>query len=289
MIKFDATPTQALRGLGWQGRHLLLLPGGPRLRDKLALTPFFAKTRPRVHWMTGDPNFGDRLSEGVAAWILGQRPVWVSARFKGKVLAVGSIIHRWQPGDYVWGSGGIIDQRLVAPESVTVLAVRGPLTRALIEGTDVPPVYGDPALLTPMFHRTSVEVRYRVGIVPHYRDLPHASVTDPAILVIDVRRPWEEVVDAIRSCEAILSSSLHGLIISEAYSIPASWIRITGNVAGGNFKFNDYYLGTGRDETEPTPFEQGLDKALSRLRPPLRWDPGPLVRVAKQLRSRSAD
>jgi len=28
--------------------------------------------------------------------------------------------------------------------------------------------------------------------------------------------------------------------------IPAAWIRLSDNVAGGDFKFDDYYLGSGR-------------------------------------------
>ena len=41
----------------------------------------------------------------------------------------------------------------------------------------------------------------------------------PDILVIDLSnyRHWHDIIDQICSCQAILSSSLHGLIIAEAY------------------------------------------------------------------------
>lgn len=39
----------------------------------------------------------------------------------------------------------------------------------------------------------------------------------------------------------ILSSSLHGIIFSHAYGIPAYHIEFHDLLDNGNFKFNDYY------------------------------------------------
>lgn len=106
---------------------------------------------------------------------------------------------------------------------------------------------------------------------------------DPAILVIDVSNPWTEVVDAIRSSDVVLSSSLHGLIVAEAYGIPASWIRISDRLQGGSFKFNDYYLATGRAEREPTRWNGNLNEAVQRVAPKLEFDPQPLLDAAKRI------
>ena len=38
--------------------------------------------------------------------------------------------------------------------------------------------------------------------------------------IIDPTQDWKTVVDEMTSCKAILSSSLHGLVVSDAYSIP---------------------------------------------------------------------
>ena len=38
----------------------------------------------------------------------------------------------------------------------------------------------------------------------------------------------------------IFSTSLHGLIISHAYGIPAIWIK-AGNIGTDGFKFKDYF------------------------------------------------
>src|SRR5699024_7687362 len=50
----------------------------------------------------------------------------------------------------------------------------------------------------------------------------------------------EEVVKQICSCEYILSTSLHGLIVAHAYSIPALWLK-KGYIDTDGFKFKDYF------------------------------------------------
>lgn len=42
------------------------------------------------------------------------------------------------------------------------------------------------------------------------------------------------------------SSLLHGIILAEAYGIPAIYLK--DNKINQDFKFNDYYCGTGRSE-----------------------------------------
>jgi pyruvyltransferase len=44
---------------------------------------------------------------------------------------------------------------------------------------------------------------------------------DPQVRVIDPRRPWRTVVDEIAASDVVISSSLHGVIVAEAYGIPA--------------------------------------------------------------------
>ncbi len=51
----------------------------------------------------------------------------------------------------------------------------------------------------------------------------------------------EGLVDDILSCEVILSSSLHGIIFSHAYGVPAYHVQFTDFFKNGNFKFADYY------------------------------------------------
>ena len=62
---------------------------------------------------------------------------------------------------------------------------------------------------------------------------------------------WQNVIDQIRSCEYIISSSLHGLIVSDAYNIPNVWIKVSEKVIGGEFKFKDYFSGVNREYKLP--------------------------------------
>jgi len=269
-----ASPVSVLSGV--RGAH--------RIREIFLRSRLLAPCSLRVYWCAGVPNFGDQLSASVVEWAAGVPVTWVPRRYERKILGVGSILHRaLAPDDCVWGSGLIRDEVISPPVGVTFLAVRGPLTRENIRA-DVPEVFGDPALLLPQFHAHSVEVRYSVGIVPHYVDYAVVDNDDPSVCVVDVTRSWEDVVDEIRSCELIVSSSLHGVIVAEAYGIPAVWVRISDGVIGGSFKFHDYLLATGRDPAPPIEWEQGLAEAVRSPLPPMEFDAEPLLASAKRLR-----
>ena len=55
-----------------------------------------------------------------------------------------------------------------------------------------------------------------------------------------------DVCRDISGCERILSSSLHGLIIADSFSIPNRRIGFYNNLKGGDFKFEDYASALGR-------------------------------------------
>ena len=159
----------------------------------------------------------------------------------------------------VWGAGIIDDTKDLPTHPKKVLAVRGPLTRQYLldKGIECPAIYGDPALLVPKIYYPSIEKRYKLGIIPHYSDYDSPLLDklkqDPDVLFIKMEgyHKWTDVVDMILSCESIVSSSLHGLILSEAYQIPNCWIEIKGKLLGGHFKFHDFFLSIGRDRLFP--------------------------------------
>jgi pyruvyltransferase len=116
-------------------------------------------------------------------------------------------------------------------------------------GIDCPRVYGDPALLVPLWFWPDVRRTHEVGIViRHSEHLWRDAVTpDGPVRIIDFgSADLEAVTREILSCRTIISSSLHGLVIADAYGIPNAWLGTDGRVGGsrpngGEFKYLDYF------------------------------------------------
>jgi pyruvyltransferase len=107
--------------------------------------------------------------------------------------------------------------------------------------------------------------KYRLGIVPHYVDKGSPEVerlrASPDVRIIDIEGGILEVIDQINSCENVVSSSLHGMIVADAYGIPSAWVTMSGRVAGEGFKFRDYLASVGRDGMEAYPVVKGTSAA----------------------------
>lgn len=158
----------------------------------------------------------------------------------------------------VWGAGVIDPSKPLKHKPIKVLAVRGPLSRKYLldHGVECPEIYGDPALLMPQVYMPKSEKKFKLGIIPHYDDFDNPALDhlkrDSSIHFIRLEgyKKWTDVLDQIASCEYIVSSSLHGIIISEAYGIPNLWVDISGKLIGGHFKFHDFFLSIGVDRKE---------------------------------------
>ena len=91
-------------------------------------------------------------------------------------LVIGSILTFYPlKNATIWGSGIINDTEIdnIQGKPKKVLAVRGPRTRKILLelGIDCPEIYGDPALLMPLFYKTSQIKKYKLGIIPHMKDI----------------------------------------------------------------------------------------------------------------------
>lgn len=192
----------------------------------------------KVWWASGTPNFGDILTPYVLDYF-GIK--WeFSSNFD--TICIGSIAKHANTGTTVLGSGIISKSQKLCP-TANWRFVRGPITRnRIIEcGGSCPAIYGDPALLLPMFCDESKK-EYEIGIVPHYVDYNLAVEMFPSHKIINLKnRNPLEVAKEITKCKKIISSSLHGIIAANAYGIPAAWIKLSNNLKGDGTKFLDYF------------------------------------------------
>ena len=196
-------------------------------------------------------NFGDAIAPIILNHFTGDDIEFADRETKGKIISIGSVIYAVREGDTVWGTGLIEDKQITLPQA-EFLAVRGHLTKDRC-GLDVN-VFGDPGLLLPLIYFPNVEKKYKIGIIPHYTDKKFVEENIEKredTLVIDIQGDWKKVIEDILSCEMIVSSSLHGVIVPEAYGISVMWAVWTDNLIGGQFKFQDYFSGTGRGKQKP--------------------------------------
>lgn len=236
-----------------------------------------------MKFMLRSRNWGDYVAPYIYRKLSGRRPNTIDmfkvARQR-HYLTVGSVLRMADANSIVWGTGFIdhddgiglmrwgssANERLAVP--ARVCAVRGKLTRKkLLEfAIECPEVYGDPALLMPLFYGPPARKRYELGFIPHYTDLDTAVVKrlrgDRRVKVISMvksrieqvverRASYERVVDELVQCERVISGSLHGLILAEAYGIPCVWVQVGDRTIGDGFKYLDFFSSVGRDDIAP--------------------------------------
>lgn len=212
-------------------------------------------------------NFGDYLSLKLVEKIVnGPVDVYEKKReSEKKLLAIGSILSLASDGDVVWGSGvngKSLNLNNYRWTYLDVRAVRGPLTRKfLIKNFNItcPEIYGDPALLVPYFFpefKKSNSPKYKYLIIPHYSE-QHLFPKEGHPNVVYPSEPWDTVIKKILDSKFVISSSLHGIIVAEAFGIPARLLKVTNNEP--LFKYQDYYLGTGRPQFK---FATSIKEAL---------------------------
>lgn len=231
-------------------------------------------------------NFGDLLGPLIATRLMEQLGLGPEVSRPARLLSVGSILHWAQDGDVVWGSG--VNGNIPAQEHIArildIRAVRGPRTRAFLvaQGFTVPEVYGDPALLLPAVLPELLEdahrKRFEVTVVPNFLDLQRNPSWRLSPKVLNPRAPLRRCLDRIAASEFVVGSSLHGIIVAEALGIPA---RVIQSRVESDFKYRDYYEGTGRAGFSPV---ETVREAIAAGGEPL-----PVFRVGSLLAAFPAD
>ena len=124
-----------------------------------------------------------------------------------------------------------------------MLALRGELTRAHLDAS--PRALGDPGLLVANLGIPTVPA-VPAALVPHlsHRRQPEVLALHQRhrdrLRLVDAAGTPEAVVRAIAGSGAVISTSLHGLIVADALGVPAAWAMPAPPLAGSRFKFHDY-------------------------------------------------
>lgn len=258
--------------------HLLNKLTRTRADDKEIFFPQVAL----FHWRPAGnyQNFGDHLTKIIVSKLLAEQGHVMDEEVSQnhRLFAIGSVLHFAADGDTVWGSGvnGKVDIDAHQFNTLDVRAVRGTLTRDFLMARDivVPEVYGDPALLLPHLFpgRFVKNTKIDYVVVPNLHDLALARQTGLQNIVSPLSS-WNRCVQQILKGELVIASSLHGLIVAEAYGVPARYLRLSE--VENIFKYNDYMSGTGRSNIQPAySVEEALE--MGGMTAPV-FDPKPLM------------
>lgn len=228
-----------------------------------------------VRYYSGEKNVGDLLNLYMVPEITGRVVLKSYSQSFRYLMAIGSILEGAGPRSVIWGSGSINGAGPKRPvKADQIHALRGKKTLALMEefcGAPLDVPLGDPGLLMPMFHDPTVEVDKRVGIIPHHseKDIGRqiAQLLPEDHLIVDVALEPEAFIRQMKRCRVIVSSSLHGLILADAYAIPNKWVSLSERLMGGDWKFNDYYSVTSTPTEAPHRVDgtKTLVKELGRI------------------------
>ena len=192
---------------------------------------------------------------------------------------VGSIAFRaiQTPNTILLGVGTIRKGEL-APESslatgVQVVGVRGPFSRdAFLSKYGInPEIVGDPGLYLSMVFQEEIKVARQhkkstkeLCFISHVREKAQFSdmFKEFKHLTISAGGNIRIIVKFMATCKAVVSSSLHGVVFSHSMSIPAVAIKVSEKIAGGDWKFYDYYYGI-----NVTTFRGRIDVRMKTKRP----------------------
>jgi hypothetical protein len=205
----------------------------------------------QTYYWNSRKNFGDALTSLLIKKFTRLESVWCPPEY-AELVMVGSILEHLPP-DYtgvIAGAGKLHESTRLNFGLAKVLAVRGPLTAKGMKGNNI--ILADPGLIADELVGEQ-EKLYDLGIVPHWSDTalernPIFTKYNPHI--IRVSEDPLKVIKEIGQCKKIVSSSLHGIVLADAFSIPRR-IEIAPKMLshpkqeGGIFKWKDYSASLG--------------------------------------------
>jgi len=113
--------------------------------------------------------------------------------------------------------------------------------------------------------RRSDSPPFRLGVVAHYVDRWHPRIQSllrqDGVIDLDVHEQPETFLRMMARCGAVASTSLHGLIFAESLGIPNTWMKVSDEIIGGRFKFDDWFSVCGQPQRHPVELGSGQSAA----------------------------
>ncbi len=207
-----------------------------------------------LEWWQRKENVGDYIASVVYDWMTRDIDLSRPKRKGIHLTTVGSLLGGGNYDATVWGSGmlDLFDVRTVYKKAwlrkFDVRAVRGPLTREVLMNAGyncADAALGDPAVLMPLIYQSPcAEKKYGRCIVNHYINAENLHAFPDSVCISAGTNDYKKFIDTLKASGIVISSSLHGVILAEAYGIPA--IYCCENLEKTLFKVYDYYFSTGR-------------------------------------------
>lgn len=199
----------------------------------------------KIYYWNQKKNFGDQLSSLLLKKFSHLNSELVKPS-EAELIIVGSILEQipenWN--GIIAGVGKLHEKTRLNLSNAKILALRGPLTAQGVKGNFV---LGDPGLLADELVPQPDKI-YNLGIIPHWTDTtlefdPRFTKYNPKI--IRVSDDPLKVITEIGQCKRVVSSSLHGIILADAFNIPRRIEmapRMLSHIEqeGGLFKWLDY-------------------------------------------------
>jgi hypothetical protein len=195
---------------------------------------------------------GDWLSPYIVSNVLGVPVKYEHQAVNARLVALGSIAKFAKDTDTVWGAGiSSLSTKLSA--GADYLAIRGPHTADAVSksGGRAPSLFGDPAIIMPKIFAPKVDrEKGRYALVRHFVHRSLDLRLSDSVLELDILMSSpEDIENFIRQllrCQAVVTSSLHVLILCVSYGIPCRLIDLDSfgaHVHGDGVKYRDFYDG----------------------------------------------
>lgn len=186
-----------------------------------------------LYYKESSGNFGDDLNQFIWRDLL---PASVFAIEDVVLLGIGTILNRLQAPltettgkrVFVLGSGAGYGQLPEGWERWNLLAVRGPLTAAMLGRPEI--AAADPAILLAKteWARDRQPKCGNIVFIPHHHSAsrgPWNKVAEAAgMTYVDPRSPTDVVLEHLRNARLVVTEAMHGAIVADALRVP--WIPV---------------------------------------------------------------